>query len=184
MGMYSEIFPSFVYMVELEGLDNDELREVAIQSSQQDIGVNMWDDPRTTELIQQVNKHIADVHRHIGLNPEYTQVVNECWGNYNTAPRISQAHTHPTSYISAVYYAKVAEGSGALTFMNPNPLVSRVFPPKYVGQGSAVTNEIYTVPAHEGGLIIFPAWLYHYVNDNMGDGERISIAFNTDMVKK
>jgi uncharacterized protein (TIGR02466 family) len=182
--MYSEIFPSFTYMVELEGLNNDELREVAIESSESDVGVNMWRDPRTKDLIDQVNQQIANVHRHIGLSPDYKQVVNECWGNYNNVPRTSQAHVHPTSYLSAVYYVKVAEGSGGLTFMNPNPLVSRVFPPKYVAQGSAVTDEIYTIPAHEGGLIIFPAWLYHYVNDNAGDGERISIAFNTEMIKK
>jgi len=29
-----------------------------------------------------------------------------------------------------------------------------------------------------GLLIVFPAWLFHYVNPYHGDGERISIAWN------
>jgi hypothetical protein len=31
-----------------------------------------------------------------------------------------------------------------------------------------------------GLLLIFPAWLYHYVNPYHGEGERISVAWNFD----
>jgi hypothetical protein len=29
-----------------------------------------------------------------------------------------------------------------------------------------------------GMMVVFPSWLYHFVNPYFGDGERISIAFN------
>ena len=32
--------------------------------------------------------------------------------------------------------------------------------------------------AEPGLMVLFPSWLYHFVNPFFGDGERISIAFN------
>jgi hypothetical protein len=32
--------------------------------------------------------------------------------------------------------------------------------------------------AEAGMMVLFPSWLYHFVNPFFGDGERISIAFN------
>ena len=32
-----------------------------------------------------------------------------------------------------------------------------------------------------GLMVIFPSWLYHYVNPFHGAGERISIAFNINL---
>jgi Putative 2OG-Fe(II) oxygenase len=29
-----------------------------------------------------------------------------------------------------------------------------------------------------GMIVIFPSWMYHFVNPFHGDGERISVAFN------
>ena len=32
--------------------------------------------------------------------------------------------------------------------------------------------------AEAGTMIVFPSWLYHFVNPFQGDGERISVSFN------
>lgn len=40
------------------------------------------------------------------------------------------------------------------------------------------------MPPKIGGLVVFPAWLHHYVNDNHSEIDRFSIAFNTHIVKK
>jgi uncharacterized protein (TIGR02466 family) len=43
------------------------------------------------------------------------------------------------------------------------------------------SNEWHVQP-EEGTLIVFPSWLNHLVLPNEGEEERISIAFNTQLV--
>ena len=35
-----------------------------------------------------------------------------------------------------------------------------------------------SVPPRPGLMVLFPSWLYHWVNPFYGEGERISVAFN------
>jgi hypothetical protein len=39
------------------------------------------------------------------------------------------------------------------------------------------------IPPETGRMVVFPSWLYHWVNPYQGTGERISIAFNSRVTK-
>jgi hypothetical protein len=36
------------------------------------------------------------------------------------------------------------------------------------------------VRAEAGTMVVFPSWLYHFVNPFYGDGTRVSVAFNVE----
>ena len=79
---------------------------------------------------------------------------------------------------SGVYYVDAggeAPGqplSGVLELCNPRPFTEMVPTP-----GSPFGQRV-IFRAEAGTMILFPSWLYHFVNPFSGDGERISIAFN------
>ena len=43
-----------------------------------------------------------------------------------------------------------------------------------------VMRELFIVP-EAGTLVIFPSWLEHGVNQNLGNADRVSIAFNINL---
>jgi uncharacterized protein (TIGR02466 family) len=100
--------------------------------------------------------------------------VNLCRdGGYN------KIHNHPDCSWSGVYYVCLGEAdpdappeAGQIEFLDPRMGALMVTaagpdaPPKF------------TIVPEPGLMLIFPNWLYHYVNPFRGKGERISIAFN------
>jgi hypothetical protein len=87
------------------------------------------------------------------------------WAAINCNGVFHGGHTHPGSLISGVYYVRIPEGSGSISFMDPRgPRVP--FEGKYVHQ------------PYEGDLIVFPSWLYHEVAPTLGTHPRISFSFN------
>lgn len=111
------------------------------------------------------------------FHPERNIVVREGWANVNGKGAFNTIHEHDTFHYSGAYYVavgKVEEGrSGAIEFLNPSgisaiPLPNRAYisPPKI------------TLVPKAGTIMVFPAYLRHWVYPNQNDEERVSIAFN------
>lgn len=87
------------------------------------------------------------------------------WATVHKEHMSHEAHLHPGSVLSGVYYVKVPPGSGEISFFDPRgerpPFGTR-----------------YSVMPCEGDVILFPSWLVHEVSPTGGNQERISIAFN------
>ena len=85
-------------------------------------------------------------------------------GGYN------KPHNHPGAVWSAVYYVSSGDpypdppDNGNFEFMDP--------------RGGNLHGGKEIVRPEPGLLMVFPAWLFHYVNPYHGEGERISIAWN------
>tara|TARA_R100000808_G_scaffold24863_1_gene58871 strand:+ start:13037 stop:13651 length:615 start_codon:yes stop_codon:yes gene_type:complete len=110
-------------------------------------------------------------------NPPF---IASAWINFNHNKRaINRPHIHPDTWMSAVYYVNVPPQSGTITFLdsrieyhmvNSNPIKQTDF-----------NSSDYTLNPKQGELIIFPAWLQHYVTTNDHDDHRISIAMNVQL---
>jgi len=93
------------------------------------------------------------------------------WANVSRAGDYNKVHNHPGAVWSGVVYValgnrdKEPAGNGCIEFVDPRP-------------GNQNASKIVVDP-RPGQILIFPAWLYHYVNPFRGTGERISVAFNT-----
>ena len=97
-------------------------------------------------------------------------------GGYNTP------HIHADSMWSGAYYVDTGEpegddpNNGIIEFMDPRPAIDMVKVP-----GTPFTGR-YRVAPQAGDLVMFPSWLYHFVNPYTGRTPRISIAFNIRII--
>jgi uncharacterized protein (TIGR02466 family) len=100
------------------------------------------------------------------------------WANVSRRGHYHRVHNHPSSCWSGVYYVDAggdAPGhplSGVLEVCDPRPFTEMVPSPGSPFGQRAIFR------AEAGTMVLFPSWLYHFVNPFHGDGERISVAFN------
>lgn len=100
------------------------------------------------------------------------------WANVSRSGNYNNIHDHPSAVWSGVYY--VAPGrpvtddpaNGRLELIDPRPGISMVDPDYGVRSGRFLIEPI------AGLMVMFPSWLKHMVHPFVGEGERISIAFN------
>jgi uncharacterized protein (TIGR02466 family) len=105
------------------------------------------------------------------------------WANVSRSGDYHRIHNHPGSCWSGVYYVEAgtdAPGyplSGLLELLDPRPFTEMVSTPgEPFGQKAIIKPEA-------GMMVLFPSWLYHFVNPYFGEGERISVSFNVSAVE-
>lgn len=102
--------------------------------------------------------------------------ITDMWLNRNGPGDLNKPHVHPHAILSGVYYVQIPADSGNFEFFDPVAArVSTQYPVSAKKPGYAPSVEITPV---EGGLVIFPSWLQHWVQPNRGTGDRVSISFN------
>jgi uncharacterized protein (TIGR02466 family) len=145
-----------------------------------------WDDPvvavlriRLLEAVSHTARSAISVTRRSDdAASEPGPFAIKAWANISRRGNYHRIHNHPRSCWSGVYYVAVGTEvpdqplSGLLELMDPRPFTEMVTTPgEPFGQKLAIAPEA-------GTIIVFPSWIYHFVNPYQGDGERISIAFN------
>jgi uncharacterized protein (TIGR02466 family) len=101
------------------------------------------------------------------------------WANIARDGDYHRVHNHPMSAWSGVYYVTVGAPdprhplAGVLEICDPRPFTEMVVSP-----GEPFGKRVIFRP-EPGMMVLFPSWLYHFVNPTRGPGERISIAFNS-----
>jgi uncharacterized protein (TIGR02466 family) len=86
------------------------------------------------------------------------------------------------NYHRIVYYVSVGSDaadyplSGLLELLDPRPFTEMIPTP-----GDPFGQKLVIKP-ETGMIVIFPSWMYHFVNPYHGEGERISVAFNVAVV--
>jgi uncharacterized protein (TIGR02466 family) len=103
------------------------------------------------------------------------------WANVSRDGHYNTQHVHSGSHWALVYYVAVGEAApghalnGLLELRDPRPAAVHGRLPGFMF-GRALT--IHPKP---GLLVVFPAWIEHWVHPFHGTGERISIAVNIDV---
>ena len=65
--------------------------------------------------------------------------------------------------------------------MHPVAAQQYVMNNKIIGEYNKFTSTDMSVEPAPGKLVIFPSWLVHYVENNLDNTDRISIAFNIEI---
>ena len=140
-------------------------------------------DPLINNFFEETKKHIIDYIEAYDLDELSNPKLSGLWFNINKKKDFNKSHIHlggeTNPSFAAAYYLKVPKNSGNINFINPdpffpmNPLLSKKF--KF---GNSFNSLEYWVAPKEMDLIIFPASLFHYVEPNLSDEERISLSFN------
>jgi uncharacterized protein (TIGR02466 family) len=101
------------------------------------------------------------------------------WANVNPpcgAHNISHTHAQRNWHWSACYYVDLAAIGSSPELGGALVLEDRGSGLECSATGGG--HRMHRITPVEGELIIFPAWLYHRVEEHYGSGDRITIAFN------
>jgi len=101
------------------------------------------------------------------------------WININGKYAYNTEHCHPECDLAAVYYIKTPKDSGKI-YMN-NPVPQALMHQKLRKTKLNVYSQHLFFDVAESSLFIFPGWLFHGVEANNSDEDRISMAFNIDI---
>ena len=99
--------------------------------------------------------------------------LSNSWININRKNNFNMPHCHPNSAFSGVIYLKANPTCGKINFRNPTP--AGAYPINDTING--YFGKWFFSP-EPGDVLIFPSYLDHYVEPNLSDEDRISIAFN------
>jgi len=109
------------------------------------------------------------------LKPTYAITA---WANVNRDGNYNNMHNHPRQHWALVYYVALGQerpgfkNNGRLEIRDPRPGARFYNPPGYRFGLSKI------VKPEPGMMVVFPAWVEHWVHPFFGWGERISIAAN------
>ena len=113
-------------------------------------------------------------------DPEKSQTkITNMWAIINKKGASNARHTHPNSYLSAVYYIKAPKNCGDILFYDPRSAKVNRKPP--TTKANALNSEEVKITPQDGMMVFFPSYLHHAVSENRSDEERIIISFNVDM---
>lgn len=112
--------------------------------------------------------------------PNYHYSIDNMWINVNTPNSYNTLHAHPLTKVSGCFYIQVPENSGSIRFQCPSYFVNAnlhysVNPKLAENFGFYPSWRIKPV---EGEMLFFPPHLFHEVESNQSDDDRITIAFN------
>ncbi|MEV8426268.1 putative 2OG-Fe(II) oxygenase [Streptomyces niveus] len=108
-----------------------------------------------------------------GGRPAVRVGVTRSWASVYRAGDRHEAHFHPNTALSAVYYV-TAPGPCELDLLDPRPNVD------YFDAGISLAGDSHRVRllCAPGELLVFPGWLKHAVPSFRGDAVRVSVAWN------
>lgn len=141
-------------------------------------------EPQFIEIAQYVEAFCGCVSDKLGYHPDYALKIGSMWSIINPPGGVNQAHVHPQSLWSGVYYVQAPKNSGSISFTDPrtaNVMHQPQFKPQKTRPKSCWTKVHFEPEA--GKMLLFPSWLYHSVAPNMSeakgdDADRIIISFN------
>jgi len=132
-----------------------------------------------TNLKEFIKQAVQEVHISCGLDGKLK--FSRSWANINRKYSYHEAHHHCPNIWSGVYYVQAQENDATISFINSNILNSSwPYNAKKLYNNDLNSSQT-TCKTQTGMLLIFPSYLQHKVDQQMSDGERISIAFNMDL---
>ncbi len=106
--------------------------------------------------------------------------ITSMWSIINKKNASNSRHIHSNNYLSAAYYVNAPNNCGDIIFHDPRS-VTTFRHPKFSKQNKLNSN-IFTIKPKEGLLALFPSYLYHSVDLNRSNEERIVISFNINLI--
>lgn len=132
-------------------------------------------------LFSAIQQHLNDISKDI--DPRFHVEITSAWIIINRGQAHNAKHYHPESALSGVIYIHADDNSGRIAFIRGD--LKQHYPINTFD--SDLFNEEVTFKPEVGKLLVFPSWVYHYVNSNTNEESsepRISIAFNTRQINK
>lgn len=147
------------------------------------------DDPAVKELLEYCRSSVFEAANHanrgrweagarIGVD------IHESWCHITTQGGYHDAHTHPNSSWSGIYYIRAGE-SDLESRNGVNRFYAPWMPTAYSDIGTLWNSQLSSIdmPAEDGSMIVFPSWLLHSGMPYQGSVDRVIMAFNCRFVQ-
>ena len=132
-------------------------------------------EPQT--FIKNISPSIEKVMTDMNWEKEKQSIkISNMWAIINTGGSTNSRHQHGNSTISAAYYVKAPKNCGDIVFYDPRP--APIYSHPNVEGPNLLNAQVNSITPKEGGLVLFPSYLDHSVNENLSNEERIVISFN------
>ena len=141
------------------------------------------ENPATQWLRQCVHKSAIDYCHRAGMDYPIDWSL-QAWANINRLGDYHDPHNHPHAYLSGTYYVRVPQSRallqnradvrpGCITFYDPRGAVNM----NAIKDDPQIEPE-FTVSPTPGTILMWPAFVMHFVHPNLSQELRISISFN------
>jgi uncharacterized protein (TIGR02466 family) len=182
-------FSTPIWESEVKNINNQEIKDYCLYLKDNTKGVNIsnrggW---HSSEILLPIPQDLRSLFNNLEIfvNENCFKEIGvpnlkfgNFWVNVNYPGSYNIAHDHQNSILSGVYYVSVP-------FANMGDLVlhrgdnAEYFLKSNVERISTRSNSLVAVKKPiESVFYIFPSWVKHYVESNISQGDRISIAFN------
>ena len=173
-------FLSFDKINNLESFCYDKIISEATDPGQSDIS-DFELKTFLSSITDQIEQRLESLQKEFGLKSQHKFRISYAWLNLNQNNNITAPHLHRNSIISGVLYIK-CQDSGQLVLINPNVSHQYVVDPSIIETFNGFNSAVYRIIPEKGKLIMFPSWIMHYVESNANKNDRISMAFNIELV--
>ena len=132
--------------------------------------------PEYQELVTELMRMQKEIYDNENLARK--PILGNMWANINPPGSMNMPHVHPNALFSGVYYVKSQPNCGRLKIIDSRPGVQYNMPVRKPGNpGKDMWRDVNIEPV-TGRIIMFPAWLWHGVEENKSNDIRISVSFN------
>lgn len=160
-----------------------ESAHAALTTDYREADILALNEPAAQWLRQCINVTARDYFAHLAMNYEIRWSVHG-WANVNRFGDYHDYHNHPRAYLSGTYYVQVPadiaprEGRndlrpGCLSLYDPRPAVNMT-----AIKGDPYINPEYTIRPTPGLIVMWPAFINHFVHPNLAHQSRVSVSFN------
>ena len=157
-------------------IEKDKGREISNEGGYQSNDIEYEKYIQLSFLSKIIKMNAKEYKKSLGLKENF--LLNNMWININKYKDFNISHAHPHCSISGVFYVKCSKESGDIVFENINSnIISYVWEPD-MDKYTVNTSSKWHITPQENLLLLFPAYLNHYVRPNMNKQERISLSFN------
>lgn len=139
---------------------------------------DLWRQDAFIPLSQQIISTLWMIAEEFGYSREFPFLITGMWANVLPQGGFNKPHMHPNSLWAGVFYVQ-AEGEGTITFSDPRPTAHVIQPMvKDAKALKPLADPTVKFMPEPNRLLLFPGYLMHEVEPNMGEKSRVSIAFN------
>jgi len=132
------------------------------------------------KIIKQTEQCVLD----FGYDPSSCfTVLENLWINVNRKYHSNSVHIHDNSFVSGAFYLKAGPGQGNINFYKSYSQDYAVASAARISKYTQINNSAIAFTPETGKLIMFPGWLPHGVEQNETEHDRISISFNTKIIR-
>lgn len=112
------------------------------------------------------------------------KLVFDSWANVCRSGNYNVVHSHPNAMYSIVYYVSSGEPDPAVPHCGLLELLDPREATTYIQVPNTILDARMFISNRPGRMVVFPSWVKHMVHPFVGNGVRISIACNVNVIEE